>query len=116
MGETGVKMIRTVLATLVLASLAACAPTSSPAPVAERPVATAPPPMPMPVREPKDSCGAREMQSLVGKPRTEIPVPVNPANRRVSCTTCPVTMDYRPERLNIIFDAKSGLVTEVKCG
>jgi hypothetical protein len=52
----------------------------------------------------------------VGRPRTEIPVPVLPALQRVACTTCPVTMDFNPRRLNFFFDAETGLVKEVKCG
>ena len=52
----------------------------------------------------------------MGKPRSEIPVPADPSKRRVACTTCPVTMDYSPERLNIFFDAETGIIKEVKCG
>lgn len=61
-------------------------------------------------------CEAASLAYLVGKPRTEIPVPVDPNTRRVSCTTCPVTQDYNPGRTDILFDAASGLITEVKCG
>jgi hypothetical protein len=34
----------------------------------------------------------------------------------VACTTCPVTMDYRPDRLNILFNPDTGVVQQVKCG
>jgi hypothetical protein len=61
-------------------------------------------------------CEAASLAYLVGKPRTEIPVPVDPNTRRVSCTTCPVTQDYNPGRTDILFDATSGLITAVKCG
>lgn len=71
---------------------------------------------PPPSRDPPDRCGASEMQNLVGRPRTEIPVPVNPGLRRVACTTCPVTMDFNPNRLNIFYDAETGVVKEVRCG
>ena len=57
-----------------------------------------------------------DLSYLVGRSRTEIPVPVDPSHRRVSCTTCPVTMDYMPDRTDILFDARTGLITEVKCG
>ncbi|MFI4977002.1 MAG: hypothetical protein ACHP84_20920, partial [Caulobacterales bacterium] len=63
-----------------------------------------------------DSCGAAQLQSLVGKPRTEIPIPLEPSLRRVACTTCPITQDYSPSRQTILFDAETGLVTSVKCG
>lgn len=64
----------------------------------------------------RDQCGAGELQWLVGRPRTEIPVPVDVSNRRVACTSCPVTEEYMPRRLNIFFDADSGLVETVRCG
>jgi len=64
----------------------------------------------------RDQCGAGDLAYLVGRPKGEIPVPVDPTHRRVACTTCPVTMDYSPRRLNIYFDAESGVIREVKCG
>lgn len=107
------------LASAAAAVLAACgsAPTPPPSrPVAvARPVYTPPAPAPAPA-PPRDQCGADDLQWLVGKPRTEIPVPVDLSNRRVACTTCPVTEEYMPRRLNIFFDADSGLVREVRCG
>ncbi len=63
-----------------------------------------------------DQCGAADLADLVGKPRSEIPVPVDPSHRRVYCTTCIVTQDYDPTRLDIVFDSKTGLITQVKCG
>lgn len=87
---------------------------AAPPPAPPPPVYVPPPaPVPMPVR---DQCGAGALQTLIGRSRTEIPVPVNPASRRVTCTTCPVTMDFNPARLNILYDADSGIVREVKCG
>lgn len=64
----------------------------------------------------KDQCGLKEAQAFVGKPRTSLPAPVDPSRWRVACTTCPVTMDYRADRLNILFNADTGVVQEVKCG
>lgn len=63
-----------------------------------------------------DTCGATPLQSLIGHPRTEVPVPLHPARQRVMCTTCPMTMDYSPERLNFLFDATTGLIKEIRCG
>lgn len=76
---------------------------------------------PAPVRamnvapEPVDRCGARNLRHLVGRPRTEIPVPVDLSNRRVLCSTC----ERGPEvvqRLSIYFDPDTGVVQQVSCG
>jgi hypothetical protein len=77
------------------------------------PPAQTPPQSPAPAQ---DACGAAGLQALVGRPRTEIPVPVDPNRQRVACTTCPVTMDFNPNRLNFFFDAQTGLIKEVRCG
>ena len=63
-----------------------------------------------------DLCKAGDMQWLVGKPKTEIPVPVDVVNRRVTCTTCPVTEDFSPYRLNIFFNDQTDIVEQVRCG
>jgi hypothetical protein len=89
------------------------APAPAPAPVAATPAPPTPPPAPTPVA---DACGAAAVQKLVGRPRTEIPVPLDPTKQRVACTTCPITQDYRPDRLNFFFDAGSGLIREIRCG
>ena len=129
MEQARVRTTAVVLA--VAAALAsACAP-SRPAPTATRAVPVPPPSRyatptpyvtPRPSSQPAapstapDACGAGSHAYLVGKNRSEIPVPVNPAQRRVYCSTCPVTMDFSPRRLNIIYNAQTDLVTEVKCG
>jgi hypothetical protein len=110
-------------------TLLACAPTNvtppppragdppKSSPVRAPPARPAPPQSrPAPPAQPTDTCGARDLQYLVGRPKTEIPVPVNPRNRRVTCTTCPVTMDFNAQRVNIFFDQATGIVKEVKCG
>jgi hypothetical protein len=96
------------------------APTPAPAPV-PAPLQTPQPPRsraptPPPRVTVKDQCGASELQGLVGRPRTEIPVPVDPNRQRVACTTCPVTLDYSPQRLNFFFDAGTGIIREIRCG
>jgi hypothetical protein len=63
-----------------------------------------------------DLCKADDHQWLVGRSRAEIPVPVDVVNRRVTCTTCPMTEDYSPYRLNILFNQASGRVEQVRCG
>ena len=128
MGEAGVR--RAALLALAI-GLAACAPsypmrpeTGSAAPTIEAPsLAPSPPPMPQP-RSPiprpetaeRDQCGAADLQRLVGKLRTEIPVPLDPRRQRVACTTCPVTEDFSPLRLNFFFDAETGRIKQIRCG
>jgi len=63
-----------------------------------------------------DQCRASAYQYLVGKNRSEIPSTPNGAVWRVSCSTCPVTMDYNPRRMNIVYDDASGVIQKVTCG
>jgi hypothetical protein len=86
------------------------------APVYRPPVA--PKPAPAPVYKPmaEDQCGAAALQGLVGKPRTEIPVPLDPGKRRVVCSSCIVTQEYRSDRQTIIFSSDTGIIESVKCG
>ena len=69
-----------------------------------------------PIRPGETTCDAGTLTWLIGRSRNEIPVPVDPARRRVACSRCPVTEDYRPDRTDILYDAVTGLVTSVKCG
>jgi hypothetical protein len=91
------------------------APAAQPAQPPQEPPYIAPPPA-SDIQPIAAHCEAASLAYLVGKPRTEIPVPVDPNTRRVSCTTCPVTQDYLPGRTDILFDAQTGLITAVKCG
>ena len=102
--------IKILAGAAALLLMSACA---SDAPAPPPPPAYRPPPPPPPAA---DQCGAAEAQKYVGRPRSEIPIPVLPALQRVACTTCPVTMDYSPRRLNFYYDAQTGIVKEVKCG
>ncbi|MEW5684328.1 MAG: peptidase inhibitor I78 [Pseudomonadota bacterium] len=105
-------MKRIALAVLALAGACSTPPREAPAPP---PPVTAPPPAATP--EPAaDTCGAREYQHLIDRPRSEIPVPVKPELQRVACTTCAITMDFNERRLNFFFDAKTGLIKQVRCG
>lgn len=115
---------------LVMGGLSSCGPETLPAKPTPTPVAApvtpaAPAWTPPPSLEPRGAkpaqeslaaCGADRLQDLIGKPKTQIPVPVDLSKRRVLCSTCVATLDFVPDRLNIIFDAKTGLVTELKCG
>jgi hypothetical protein len=104
---------------LVLASCSSAPPAPAPMPPPATP--TAPPAVALPTTPPqqqaeKDECGLKDAQAFVGKNRTELPAPVDPSRWRVACTTCPVTMDYRADRLNILFNPDTGVVQQVKCG
>lgn len=101
---------------LVLASCSSGPPAPAPMPPPATP--TAPPALALPAApEPeKDQCGLKDAQAFVGKARTDLPAPVDPSRWRVACTTCPVTTDYRPDRLNILFNPDTGVVQQVKCG
>jgi hypothetical protein len=71
---------------------------------------------PLPPADGPSQCRAEQYQRYVGRHRSELPPkPVN-ENWRVTCTTCPVTMDYSPSRLNIFYEESSGIIREVKCG
>jgi len=134
MGESAVKHLGkiSILFAFSVISLAACssgpdedvspvvrapepAPSTAPQPYQPPSEAPAPPP---PAYHPvaSDQCGAATLQSLIGKPRTDIPVPLHPENRRVICSTCVMTQEYRADRQTIIFDSDTGLITSVKCG
>ncbi len=108
-----------MIALLVLASCASPPPREPAPPPPPNTPTVAPvqtPATPLQTPRPRDACGAWENQSLIGKPRTAIPVPVDPSRRRVACTTCPVTQDFREDRMNIFFDADTGVVKSVTCG
>jgi len=96
--------------------VAGCTEPQTPAPPPVTVEAAPPPAPPPPPPPPPDSCGAAPLQYLVGRPRTEIPVPVNPNLRRVACSTCAVTQDYVAARQTIVYDSQTGLVLSVKCG
>ena len=73
-------------------------------------------PTPMPPDDGPSQCRADQYQRFVGRHRSELPPEPPGATWRVTCTTCPVTMDYSPSRLNIFYEQSSGIIREVKCG
>lgn len=97
-----------------LALLAGCAAPSAPPPVA--PTQAPAPVAPKPRVEAPDTCGLKTVKGLVGQSRSAIPVPVNPQLRRVTCTRCVQAQDYNPRRLNIYYDADTGVIERVACG
>jgi hypothetical protein len=106
--------LRLILASAALAALASACTSYLPVNDSGDTTAKAPPTPAAPVKG--DTCGASSMQYLVGKPKEEAPAPVDPSKRRVYCSSCVVTMDYRPDRMDIVFDKDSGKITAVKCG
>ena len=62
-----------------------------------------------------DLCRAEANRSLIGSNVAAVSFPAD-ANVRVVCTTCPVTKDLRPDRLNVRFDQASGIIQSVDCG
>lgn len=66
--------------------------------------------------EGEDLCRASQYQGWIGRNRSELPAPPQGAVWRVVCSTCPMTMDYNPVRLNIVHDADSGIIQRVSCG
>ena len=120
---------RTIIMGLLAAGLYGCAsgpeaPSAPPPPVVHAPPSPTPVPAPKPAapRAPEykplanDTCGAQALQHLVGKPRTEIPVPLYPDKRRVVCSTCVVTQEFRADRQTIVFDTDTGIIKSVNCG
>jgi len=91
------------------------APETSPPPANGMEVSQAPA-APTPPRVQNDTCGANALAYLIGKSRTELPIPTDLSRRRVVCTTCVVTQDYRPDRLTILYDQQTGIVKELRCG
>ena len=92
-------------ALLAFSAIAACAPMMG------GPVTPPPPSASLP-----GECKADAYRSYIGKNRSELPATPAGETRRVVCSTCAVTMDFNPERVNIVYDTTSNLVTEVKCG
>ncbi len=92
-------LLRTLILSGGLALLAACA---------------ASPEMPAPDGM-ADTCGAAGSQNLIGRNVAAVSF-ASDANVRVACTTCAVTMDYNPARMNVFFDQNSGIIERVTCG
>ncbi len=63
-----------------------------------------------------DLCNAGKYRYLVGRNRSTIPQQPAGATWRVTCNSCPVTADFSEQRLNIVYDDKTGTVKSVACG
>ena len=89
-----------------LALTAACAPVPPPPQIGG----------PDPIPPENDRCRASVHQGLVGRHRSEIPAAPPGAVWRVSCSSCAVTMDYNPQRLNIVYDDRTEIIQSLSCG
>lgn len=71
---------------------------------------------PLPPEDGPAQCRADQYQRYIGRNRSELPAQPPGETWRVTCTTCPVTMDYNPGRLNIFYEQSTGVIREVRCG
>ncbi len=61
------------------------------------------------------SCGAEDLQNLIGQPKSVLEAMRFSQRIRVIAPDMAVTMDYAPDRLNIhVTDA--GIITQMRCG
>lgn len=92
--------------TLAAASLliASCAPTQDATPAPGAP------------DESLAQCKADRYQQYIGRNRSELPAKPADANWRVVCSTCAMTMDFNEERMNVVYDEKTNVITRVFCG
>lgn len=62
-----------------------------------------------------DACGASDLTYMVGKRAAEIDVSDTAETVRVIAPDSAVTMDHRPDRLNVHVD-DDGVITKLTCG
>lgn len=62
-----------------------------------------------------DQCKASEYQALVGHTISELPDRPEGATWRLKCSTCPVTSDLRPNRLNVSYDEVTKIIDDISC-
>lgn len=74
-----------------------------------------PGPSALPTAE-QDTCQAASHASLLGLDYKRAPPAAAGKVIRVLCTTCPMTMDFNAERLNIFYDQSSGVISRLSCG
>jgi hypothetical protein len=67
------------------------------------------------IEQASDACGAAQHQSLIGRDGASIQQSELPPVARVVCHNCPVTMDHRPDRLNVLL-GPDGKVESLRCG
>ena len=95
-----------VLATGVMALLAAACQA--------QPNVPAPDPQPVPTL-PEEACGAAGLQGLVGQPLAAVTLPAYEP-QRVYAANDMVTMDFSPQRRNIVLSVDRTTIVEIRCG
>ncbi|MEZ5999026.1 MAG: I78 family peptidase inhibitor [Hyphomonas sp.] len=63
----------------------------------------------------EDSCGIEGLKPYLGKPAADLPDGLLKPRDRVLGPTSQATMDYSPERLNVLTNA-DGIIIGLKCG
>jgi hypothetical protein len=97
-----------LIALTAAALLTACAPAPGMGPMRPEPPSGGP--------AGPDQCGAGGLQHLVGRSHAQIPPEQPGRTRRVYSTADAVTMDFSPQRLNIVYDARTHVIVRVFCG
>lgn len=64
---------------------------------------------------PAQSCGAEQLQGLIGQPKAVLDVMDFSQPLRVLVQGAPATMDFAPDRLNVE-TSRDGIITQVWCG
>jgi hypothetical protein len=66
-------------------------------------------------RPPPDTCQMSAYQGLIGRDGASIDQTALPSGARVICHECPVTLEFRAERLNVQL-GPDGKVASLRCG
>jgi len=62
-----------------------------------------------------DACRASEWQRYVGEPLSSLPPAPEGMILRTYCTTCAKTDDLRQDRINVVFEQSTQVITEIAC-
>ncbi len=66
------------------------------------------------VNPPADACGAVKYEGLIGQPAKVLDNMTFPTGTRIIQPNAPVTMDFRPDRLNIEI-SNNGRIDKISC-
>ncbi len=94
-------MLQRLFPVALVVSLAACVPTENG--------------LPVPTLPSENACGAAGLQGLIGQPQAVLQTMKFGVETRIIEAGMAVTLDHRPERLNILI-GETGLIDGVSCG